>query len=61
MGAGRRVAPERRNFPGAPEFMRQHGFEVIDLDLPQCHEMFACRIAENPALSNGDIGVWYRR
>src|ERR1700759_4253145 len=27
---------ESRTFPGAPDFMRQHGVEVIDLDLPEC-------------------------
>ena len=56
-GIKRVIVGESRNFPGAPEFMRQHGIEVIDLDLPECHEMFARWIAENPALWNEDIGV----
>ena len=50
------VVGESRNFPGAPEFMRAHGIEVIDLDLPECYEMMAKFIAENPALWNEDIG-----
>lgn len=51
------VVGESRNFAGAPDFMRAHGIEVIDLDLPECYEMMAKFIAENPALWNEDIGV----
>lgn len=50
------VVGESRNFAGAPEFMRSHGIEVIDLDLPECYEMMAKFIAENPKLWNEDIG-----
>jgi cytosine deaminase len=50
------VVGESRNFAGAPEFMRSHGVEVIDLDLPECVEMMRQFIAENPALWNEDIG-----
>lgn len=50
------VVGESRNFPGAPEFMRSHGIEVIDLDLPECHEMMAKFIREHPKLWNEDIG-----
>lgn len=50
------IVGESRTFPGAPEFMRSHGVEVIDLDLPECYEMMAKFIAENPALWNEDIG-----
>jgi cytosine deaminase len=56
-GIRRVVVGESRNFAGAPEFMRQHGIEVIDLDLPECYEMFAKWIAEHPALWNEDIGI----
>ena len=36
--------------------MRSHGVEVIDLDLPECVEMMAQFIAENPQLWGQDIG-----
>ena len=50
------IVGESRTFPGGPEFMRAHGVEVIDLDLPECVEMMRQFIAENPALWNEDIG-----
>jgi len=50
------IVGESRSFPGAPEFMREHGVEVIDLDLPECAEMMRKFIAENPQLWNEDIG-----
>ena len=34
-----------------------NGIEVIDLDLPECYEMMAKFIKENPRLWNEDIGV----
>ena len=45
-----------QSFPGAPDFLRSHGVEVVDLDLPECVEMMEKFIAENPALWNEDIG-----
>lgn len=50
------IVGESRTFPGAPDFLRSHGVEVIDLDLPECVEMMEKFIAENPALWNEDIG-----
>ncbi len=50
------IVGESRNFAGAPEFMREHGVEIIDLDLPECVEMMNKFIAENPQLWNEDIG-----
>ncbi len=50
------IVGESRTFPGGPEFMRSHGVEVIDLDLPECVEMMRQFIAGNPALWNEDIG-----
>jgi cytosine/creatinine deaminase len=50
------IIGETRTFAGAPEFMRNHGVEVIDLDLPECVEMMRNFIAENPALWEEDIG-----
>jgi creatinine deaminase len=51
------VVAESRNFPGAPEFMRSHGIEVIDLDLPECADIMARFVVERPDLWNEDIGV----
>lgn len=48
---------ESRTFAGASDFMRSHGVEVIDLDLPECVEMMRTFIAEHPALWNEDIGL----
>ena len=56
-GIGKVVVGESRNFPGAPDFMRSHGIEVIDLDLPECVEIMAKFVQERPALWNEDIGV----
>jgi creatinine deaminase len=50
------IVGESRTFAGAPEFMRQHGVEVIDLDLPECVAMMEKFISENPELWNEDIG-----
>ncbi|MEY2564524.1 MAG: cytosine/creatinine deaminase [Verrucomicrobiota bacterium] len=55
-GIKRVVVGESRTFPGASEFMRSHGVEVTDLDLPECVEMMRTFIAEHPALWNEDIG-----
>jgi creatinine deaminase len=49
-------AGESRTFPGAGEFMRSHGIEVIDLDLDACAEMMEQFIRERPELWNEDIG-----
>lgn len=50
------IVGESRTFPGAVEFMRSHGVEVIDLDLPECVEMMEGFIAAKPELWNEDIG-----
>ena len=50
------VVGESRTFAGAADFMRSHGVEVIDLDLPECVEMMAQFIAAYPQLWNEDIG-----
>ena len=51
------VIGEARTFPGAPEFLRAHGIQVLDLDLPECYQMMARLIAERPELWNEDIGA----
>jgi cytosine deaminase len=50
------IVGESRNFPGAPEFMRLHGIEVIDLDLPECVDLMAAFIRDEPELWREDIG-----
>ena len=50
------VVGENRTFAGAAEFMRSHGVEVVNLDLPECVEMMRSFIAEHPDLWNEDIG-----
>lgn len=54
-GIERVVAGESRNFAGAQEFMREHGVDVVDLDLGECTTMMAKFIADNPALWAEDI------
>ena len=51
------VIGEARTFPGAPEFLGAHGIRVVNLDLPECHELMARFIADHPDLWNEDIGV----
>ena len=50
------IVGESRTFPGAIDFMRSHGVEVTDLDLPECVEMMRDFIAKHPQLWNEDIG-----
>jgi cytosine/creatinine deaminase len=50
------VVGESRTFEGGPEFMRQHGIEVVDLDLTECVEMMEDFIKNKPELWNEDIG-----
>ena len=50
------IVGESRTFAGASDFMRSHGVEVIDLDLPECVEMMRRFIAECPELWSEDIG-----
>lgn len=50
------IVGESRTFAGAPEFMRSHGIEVVDLDLPECVRMMEDFIEARPDLWNEDIG-----
>jgi cytosine/creatinine deaminase len=50
------VVGEARTFLGSEKFMRQHGVEVINLDLDECVEMMETFIREHPTLWNEDIG-----
>mgnify|MGYP000173928434 CR=1 FL=1 len=50
------VAGEAQTFPGAPDFMRDHGVEVEDWNLPECVELMREFIARHPRLWQEDIG-----
>ncbi|HUL44225.1 MAG TPA: nucleoside deaminase [Bacteroidota bacterium] len=51
------VVGENSTFPGAEKFMKEHGLEVINLELPECREMMREFIRSHRALWNEDIGV----
>ena len=50
------VVGEARNFAGAADLLREHGIEVIDLDLPECVRLLGDFIAAKPQLWSEDIG-----
>ena len=49
------VVGEAVNFPGAPEFMRSHGIEVVILNQPDLIAMMGSFIRSKPELWNEDI------
>ena len=51
------IVGESVTFQGGPEFMRQHGVEVVDLHDQECIDMMRDFIAEKPELWKEDIGV----
>ncbi|MFA6583443.1 MAG: nucleoside deaminase [Elusimicrobiaceae bacterium] len=51
------VIGENETFAGAPEFLAQHGVEVVNLNLPECKDMMKKFIAEKPQLWFEDIGT----
>jgi creatinine deaminase len=55
-GIPRVIVGESTNFAGGPEFMQQHGIEVVNLQNPACIEMMSRFIHEHPELWNEDIG-----
>ena len=50
------VVGESVNFPGAIDWLREGGTEVIDLNSQECIEMMGAFIVANPDLWNEDIG-----
>lgn len=50
------IVGEARTFAGSEKFMREHGIDVINLDLDECVEMMQAFIREHPTLWNEDIG-----
>lgn len=55
-GIKRVIAGESITFPGAVEFMRANGVEVVDVEDPDCIEMMRSFIRDNPDLWDEDIG-----
>lgn len=55
-GVPRVVIGEQVNFPGAPEFLRSRGIEVIDLRDAECIQMMTDFIRQHPDLWHEDIG-----
>jgi cytosine deaminase len=51
------VVGESTTFPGAEEFMKQHGVEVINLNDEACIAMMEKFIREKPELWYEDIGM----
>jgi len=50
------IAGESETFEGAADFMREHGGEVIDMNIEECKELMKKFIKEKPELWNEDIG-----
>lgn len=50
------VVGENETFEGAWDFMKDHGIEIVNLDLDECKEMMQEFIEQNPELWNEDIG-----
>ncbi len=56
-GIPRVIVGESRTFPGAESFLREHGVEVVNLDLQECVQLMTEFIERSPRLWNEDIGV----
>lgn len=50
------VVGESETFPGGPEFMKEHGVDVTDMNLDECKNLMKEFIEKNPELWNEDIG-----
>ncbi len=50
------IAGESETFEGAMDFMREHGVEVVNLDLEECKDMMKQFISEKPHIWYEDIG-----
>jgi len=51
------VVGESRTFPGAENFMREHGVALTVLNLEECVRMMVQFIRDHPQLWDEDIGV----
>ncbi|WMW22270.1 nucleoside deaminase [Methanolobus mangrovi] len=50
------IAGESDTFEGAADFMREHGVEVVDLNIEECKEIMKEFIREKPDIWYEDIG-----
>lgn len=50
------IVGESKTFPGAPDFLRSQGVEVVDVANEECIALMTDFIAKNPELWNEDIG-----
>ncbi|SFM14216.1 cytosine deaminase [Methanolobus profundi] len=50
------IAGESDTFDGAADFMKEHGVEVIDLDIEECKTIMRDFIQEKPEIWYEDIG-----
>lgn len=50
------IVGESQTFPGAEQFMRDHGVEVINLQNEECIRLMEDFIRDKPELWNEDIG-----
>jgi cytosine/creatinine deaminase len=50
------IVGEGETFPGAEEFMREHGVQLVNLKRNECIDMMKEFIRTNPSLWNEDIG-----
>ena len=50
------VVGESRTFPGAREFMEQHGVEIVDMDLEECRGLLTDFAVRYPDVWDEDIG-----
>ena len=55
-GVPRIIVGEDKTFPGALEFLREHGIEVIVVNDETCISMMEQFIKDSPELWNEDIG-----
>ena len=55
-GIKRVLVGESESFPGAREFLENHGVEIIDLNLEPCKQLMSKFIEGNPELWKEDIG-----
>ena len=55
-GVPRVIVGESANFAGAPDFLRSHHVQVINLQDPDCIQMMADFVKAHPELWNEDIG-----
>lgn len=49
------VVGENKTFPGPEQYMKDHGVELVNLDLEECKELITQYIQENPEIWNEEI------